>query len=92
MDNPGIELEDREQFDGGDAEMLKIRDLLDQARIRASFVLCDTGTGMRVKTRTCISYTTVREDGSRERSVPFPIVGVWVHNHALHGRGSLAPF
>ena len=31
-----VELEDRQQFDGGDAELLKIRNLLDQTGVRAA--------------------------------------------------------
>ena len=42
----GIELEHRQQFDGGDAELLEIGDLLDQAGIGAARLLGNAGTGM----------------------------------------------
>ena len=51
----GVELEHRQQLHRGDAELLEIRDLLDQAGVGAARLLADAGTGWRVKPRTCIS-------------------------------------
>ena len=51
----GIELEHRQQLDGGDAELLEIGDLLDQTGEGAAGLLADAGAGWRVKPRTCIS-------------------------------------
>ena len=45
-----VELENGEQFDSGDAEIAKIWDLFDQARIRAAKFLCDAGTGVSGET------------------------------------------
>ena len=44
-----VELKYREQFDRSDAELLKIRDLLDQTRIGPAFRFGDAGAGMRGK-------------------------------------------
>ena len=42
----GIELKHGQQFDGGDAEFLKIRNFLDQAGVRAADLFGDAGAGM----------------------------------------------
>src|SRR6185437_9037805 len=38
-----VELENRHQLDCGDSQILQVRNLLDQPRIRASFLLGDAG-------------------------------------------------
>src|SRR5947208_16883951 len=47
--------------------------------------------GWRVKPRTCISYTMVRDEGLQRR-VAFPIVGVRIDYHTLHGRRCVVAF
>jgi hypothetical protein len=51
----GVELEHRQQLDGGDAEVLEVRDLLDQAGVGAAVASPTPELGWRVKPRTCIS-------------------------------------
>ena len=71
----GIELEDRQQFDGGDAELLQIRNLLDQTGIGAASLLGNAGTGMAGEA----PHVHLVDDGPRggpfQRRVAFPIVG-----------------
>ena len=50
-----IELEDRQKFYGGDAEILEIRDLFDQPGVCAALLFGNPELGWRVKPRTCIS-------------------------------------
>ena len=80
----GVELEDRQQFDRGDAELLQIRNLLDQAGIRAARLLRDAGAGMAGEA----AHVHLVDDGPRgralQRRVPFPVVRVRIHHHALH--------
>ncbi len=89
IDQPGrsilrIELEHRQQFDGGDAELLKIRNLLDQAGVSAARFFRKPGAGMAGEA----SHVHFINDGSRGRPmqwrVAFPIVGVGIHHNALH--------
>ena len=51
----GVELEDRQQLDGRDAQVLQVGNLLDQPGIGAALVRRTPELGWRVKPRTCIS-------------------------------------
>ena len=60
VDRPGgrilrVKVEHRQEFDGGNAEFLKIRNLFDQAGISAACASGSPELGWRVKPRTCIS-------------------------------------
>jgi hypothetical protein len=82
-----IELEHRQQLDRRDAQLLKVRDLLNQTGERAAGLLADTGTGVAGKA----AHMHFIDDGLRgwppQRLVAFPIVGGWIDHDALH-RGS----
>ena len=86
-----IELEHRQQLDRGDAELLEIRDLLDQAGKGAARLLADAGTGMAGEA----AHMHLVDDGLRggppQRRVAFPVVGGRIDHDALHrGRGVVA--
>ena len=82
----GVELEHRQQFHRGDAELLEIRDLLDQAGVRAARLLADAGTRMA---REAADVHLV-DDGARgrpaQRHVALPVVGARIDDDALHRR------
>ena len=87
----GIELEHRQQLDGGDPELLEIRDLLDQAGVGAAGLLADAGAGMAGEA----AHVHLVDDGLRgrpaQRRVAFPVVGGRIDHHALHrGRAVVA--
>ena len=70
-----IELKDRQQFDRGDAELLKIRNLLDQTGVCAAFRFGDAGTGMRGKAAHVHLVDDRARGGPLQRRVAFPVVG-----------------
>ena len=87
----GIELKHRQQLDGGDAQSLEVRDLLDHAGISAAALLGDAGALVAREP----SHVHLVHDGPSGRSpewrVTFPVIHRWVRHHALHrGRGSVA--
>ena len=59
----GIEMEDRQQFNRSDAQLLKIRNLLDQTGVRAPLPFGDTGAGMGGEA----AHVHLINDGSRGR-------------------------
>ncbi len=87
-----VELEHRQQFDGCDAELLKIGNLLDQAGISAALLFGNSGIGMARET--CNVHLVNDGPGGRapQRRVAFPIVRVRIHHHALHRRGGVVAF
>ena len=88
----GIELEDRQQFDGGDAEFLEIGNLLDQTGIGAASVLGDAGTGMAGESAHVHLVDDGPGGGPFQRRITFPIVRRRVHHHALHRRRRVVAF
>ena len=96
VDEPGrsildIVLKYRHELDGADTELLQIRDLLDEAGIRASCSLREPGARIAGEP----SHVQLVNDrpGGRplQRRVALPIVGLWIDHHALHGgRGVVA--
>ena len=82
----GVELEHRQQLDRRDAELLKIRNLLDQAGERAARLLGDAGAGMAGEA----AHVHLVNDGPRgrplQRRVAFPVVRGRIDHHALHRR------
>lgn len=85
----GIELEYRQQFDRRDPEVLKIRDLLDQAGIRAAPGVAEARTRVAGEA----SHMHLINDGLRRRPaqglVSFPVVGGGIDHHALHCHGGV---
>ena len=88
----GIELEHRQQFDGRDAELLEIGNLLDQTGIGPAFVLSDAGTGMAGEAAHVHFIDDGPSGGPFQRRITFPIVRRRVHHHALHCRRGIVAF
>ena len=93
-----IKLEYWKQFHRGDAELLEVRDLLDQPGECSTLRLVDAGAWVPGEA----ANMHLVDDGSRrrmpQRCVTFPIVGGGIHHHALHCgctvvgvRGIIAP-
>jgi hypothetical protein len=87
-----VKLKDRQEFDGGDAQLLEIGNLLNQTGICTTRFFRNPGAGMSGEA----SYVHLINDGPRGRSaqqrVAFPIVRVWIHHHTLHRRGCVVAF
>src|ERR1700722_5275111 len=84
-----VKLEDRQQLDGGNAELLEIRNLFDQAGISAALIRRDSGAGMP---REASHVHLVNNGAGRrvaERRVALPIVAGGIDQHTLHRRGSV---
>ena len=60
----GVELEHRQQFDRGDAELLEVRNLLDQAGVGAARLLADAGARMAGEA----ADVHLVDDGARRRA------------------------
>ena len=88
----GVELEHRQQFDGGDAEFPEIGDLLDQSRVRAPRLLTDAGA--RVASESADVHLV--DDGARrgpaQREVSLPVVRARIDDDALHRRRRVVAF
>ena len=87
-----IELEHRHQFDCSHAELLQIRDFLDQARKGAASFLCDAGARMTGEA----AHMHFVDDRLRrrpvKRRVAFPIVRTRLDHHTFHGRRAIVAF
>ena len=85
----GVELEHRQQLHGRHPEVAEIRDLLDQAGVGAARLLSDPRARMAREP----AHVRLVHDCARgrpaQRRVPFPLVRVRVHHHALHRRGGV---
>src|SRR5262245_43957115 len=84
-----VELENRQQLRCGNAELFQIRNLLDQTLIRAAYVLCDARAGMASKASNMHFVNDRTRRGTPERRVSFPIVGLRIHDDALHRNGGV---
>src|SRR6266850_4424334 len=84
-----VELKNGQQLNSGNAELLQIGNLLDQAGICAAQILAKAGTGM---TREAANVHFI-DDGSggrmAEGRVTFPIVSGGIHDNTLHCRGAV---
>ena len=87
-----IELKHGKQLDRGNAQLLKVRDLLDESGVCATFRFRQTGAGVCGKT----AHMHLVNDGAGPRplqgNVTLPVIRVWVRDHALHGRGGVVAF
>src|SRR5580692_11225048 len=81
-----VELKYGQEFNGGDAELLKIRNLLDQTGISAACLFRKPGAGMACEA----SHVHLVNNGSGRRpadgSVALPIVRAGIDDDALHSR------
>ena len=79
-----IELEDRQQLDGRDAQILQIGNLVDEPGVRASLPRRDT----RARVPGEAAHVQLVDDRFRERPpqrcVAFPVVTAGIRDHALH--------
>src|SRR5206468_1708455 len=87
-----VELEHRQQLHRGNAELLEIRDLLDQAGERAARRLSDPGT--RVASEAADVHLVNDGAGGRlaQRDVCLPIVSARIDDNALRRRRSVVAF
>src|SRR5882672_6741301 len=87
-----VELEYRQQLNSGDPELLEIWNFLNQTGICAACSFRNPGIGMARET--CNVHLV--DDGTGGRAVQglvaLPIVGVWIHHHALHRGGGIVAF
>jgi hypothetical protein len=81
-----VKLEHRQQLDGSDAELLEVWNLLDESGERASLLFRDVGT--RVTRETPHVHLVDNRPGPwpLQGHVSFPIVCMWIYDHALHRR------
>ena len=80
----GVELMDRQQFDGLDAERLEIGDLLDQAGIGAAQVIRQARIGVRREAFDVHLVDDRVAEAVMQRLVAFPVVGVGIHDDRAH--------
>jgi hypothetical protein len=80
-----IELEYGEEFDRGDPEILKIRNLVDHAGVRPALVGHDAGA--RMPRETSDVHLVDHGGGERptERGVALPVIGLGIDDDAAHG-------
>ena len=87
-----IECEYRKKFDGSDTEMLQVRDFLHEAAKCATNVFGD----VRARMAREAFHVQFINDGARGRSlqcgVALPVVGMRIHDNALHRRSEVLPF
>ena len=81
-----VEREDRQQLDGGDPEVDEVRDLVDEARIRAAPGGRHAGAGVGGEARQVRLVDDRLAPGVAERLVALPVVRAGVDHDALHGR------
>ena len=88
-----IELEDGQQLDGGDAQVLEVRDLLDQPGIGAALPGRHAGAVVAGEAPHVELVDHGLGEGALERLVPFPVVAPAVggRHHALHRHGRVVP-
>ena len=87
----GVELEHGQKFHCGDAELLEIRDLLNQAGVRSPSLLADSG--IRMTSESADVHLINDGTGRRQlqRAVSLPIVSAWIDDNTFHcGRGVVA--
>ena len=80
-----IELEHGQQLDGGDPEILQIRNLLDHAGVRPARAGPDARARMPREAGHVHLVDHRGGEGPAERRVALPVVGVGIHDHASHG-------
>src|SRR5271166_3831546 len=80
-----LELEDREQLNGGDPEVLQVWDLLDHPRIGPAPLRRDPGARMPRETGDVHLVDHGRGEGPPQWSVTLPVVDVGVDHNTLHG-------
>ena len=85
----GVELKHRQQFDRGDAEVLEIGNLLDQAGVGAALRLRHSGAGMAGEAAHVHLVDDRPRGGPAQRRVAFPVVGGRIRHHALHRGGGV---
>ena len=80
----GVELEDGQEFYGGDAELAEVGDFFHEPRVGAAGFLADAGSGRASKA----ANVHFVDDGSggrvADREVPLPVVGGEIRDHAFH--------
>ena len=82
----GVELKHRQQFDGRDAELLQIGNLLDQAGVGAARLLGDAGTRMPSEAADVHLVDDRARPTSGAAAHPLPSRRRWIDDHALHRR------
>src|SRR5438270_8772949 len=79
-----VELENRKQLDGGDPEILQIRDLLDHPRISPAPLRRDPRARVLRESGDMHLVDHGRGEGPAQWRVTLPVVQVGVDYHALH--------
>ena len=89
-----VELKHRQQLDGGDAQVLQVRNLLDQSGVRPPLQGRHPGAGMPGEAADVKLVDDRLGAGPPDRRIAFPVVAGEIRHDALHrgGRVVAGPF
>ena len=84
-----VELEDRQQLQGGNSEIFEVGDLLDQSSVCTALIGGDTRAGMASEPRNMELVNHGFRDGPFERQIALPVIKTGIGYDAFHGYGDI---